>query len=37
MQRFDNSVDNAFDRGAQDVVDAPDDVAHFAGDQVRPR
>ena len=35
VQRFDNSVDNAFDRGVQDVVDAPDDVAHFAGDQVR--
>ena len=37
VQRFDNSVDNAFDRGVQDVVDAPDDVAHFAGDQVRLR
>ena len=36
VQRFDNSVDSAFDRGVQDVADAPDDVARFAGDQVRP-
>lgn len=35
MQRFDNSVDNALDRGVQGVEDAPDDVARFAGDQVR--
>ncbi|KAH9930610.1 uncharacterized protein B0H18DRAFT_953034 [Fomitopsis serialis] len=33
VQRFDNSVNNAFDDGVQHVADAPDDAAHWAGDQ----
>ncbi|KZT71403.1 hypothetical protein DAEQUDRAFT_129384 [Daedalea quercina L-15889] len=36
VQRFDNSVNNAFDNGVQDVADAPDDAAHWTGDKVRP-
>lgn len=35
MQRFDNAANGAFDQGVQDVVDAPDNAAQFAGDQVR--
>ncbi|KAI0724980.1 hypothetical protein C8Q72DRAFT_627144 [Fomitopsis betulina] len=33
VQRFDNAANGAFDQGVQDVVDAPDNAAQFAGDQ----